>query len=45
MPWELKTKIMVSREVLAFNHVTNQDKRSYIVRRIKSLLDHMMEVA
>jgi hypothetical protein len=39
-----KTMAVVKKKVLAFSLVTNQVKRSYIMRRIKSLLDHMKKV-
>ena len=36
---------VVKKKVFAFSHVTNQTKGSYIVmRRIKSLMDHLMKV-
>lgn len=35
---------VVKEKVHAFSHVTNQAKGSYIVRRIKLLLDHLMKV-
>jgi hypothetical protein len=31
---------VVKEEVLAFSQATNQAKRSYVVRRIKSILDY-----
>jgi hypothetical protein len=36
---------VVKKKVLSFSHViTNQAKGSYIVRRIKLLLDHLVKV-
>jgi hypothetical protein len=39
-----KTMAVAKEESIAFSLVTNQAKRSYIMRRIKSLLDHMKKV-
>jgi hypothetical protein len=36
--------VVVKRKVLAFSNVTNQANGSFIVRRIKSLLDHIVEL-
>lgn len=39
-----RTMVVVKRKVLAFSNVTNQANGSFIVRRIKSLLDHIVEL-
>lgn len=39
-----RAMVVVKKKVLSFILITNQAKRSYIVRRIKSLLDHLKKV-